>query len=75
MTGWQLAQKLGRVRDNLGVIEGYAMAMKESIDREVDDEHFSEKFTARFEEALVQIRSELDECFEAVDDIPSRDLK
>lgn len=75
MTGWQLAQKLGRVRDDLGIIEGYARAMKESIDRELDDDHFSDKFTSRFEEALERIRGELDECFEAVDDLPNGSLK
>jgi hypothetical protein len=75
MTGWQLAQKLGRVRDSLGIIEGYARAMKESVDRELDEGHFSEQFTARFEEALEQVRVELDECFEAVDDMPNGNLK
>jgi len=44
--------------------------MKESLDRELDDNHFLDKFSSRFEEALERIRGELDECFEAVDDLP-----
>jgi len=75
MVAWQLAQKLGRVRDDLGIIEGFARAMQEFVRRELDDDHFSGEFEKRFEDALLRIRNELDECFEAVDDLPNGNLK
>ena len=70
MTRQDLAYQLGSIRDNLGIIEGFARAMKEAVDREISDDHFSEAFIMKFEVATVAIRASVDECYEAIDDLP-----
>lgn len=75
MTASDLAYQLGRVRDNLGIIEGFARAMHESILRELADGHFSDDFLERFENALTEVRDAVDECYNAVDDLPRGDSK
>ena len=71
MTGKQMARQLSRVGDRLGIVEGCALALKESVIRELASDHFSKDFYARFDEALADIRDALDECYDAVDDLPT----
>lgn len=71
MTGKELAAQLGTIGDSLGIVEGFARAMKESVLREVADDHFSDDFYARFDTALEEIREALDECYDAIDDLPT----
>jgi hypothetical protein len=70
MTGGKLAQHLGDVSGSLGIIEGFARAMRESVLRELGTDHFSNEFNAKFEAALIDIRDSLTACYEAVDDLP-----
>ena len=71
MTLQDLAYRLGSIRDNLGIVEGFALAMKEALDREVDSDHFSEAFIKRFETATKEIRESTDACYEAIHDLPT----
>lgn len=70
MTSGKLAQHLGDVSGSLGIIEGFARAMRESVIRELGADHFTDEFDAKFESALLNIRESLAGCYEAVDDLP-----
>lgn len=70
MTSGKLAKQLSKARDSFGVVEGAALAMRESIERELTEDHFSDRFYARMNQALEDAREAIDECFDAVDDLP-----
>lgn len=70
MTSSSLAQHLGDVSGALGIIEGFARAMRESVIRELGRDHFTDEFEETFEGALLDIRKSLTACYEAVDDLP-----
>jgi hypothetical protein len=70
MNSGELARQLGKARDAFGVVEGAALAMRESVEREVADDHFSQRFFDRLERALEDAREAIDSCYDAVDVLP-----
>ena len=70
MTSGKLSQHLGEISGSLGIIEGFARAMKESVVRELDNDHFSDEFYEKFDSALIDVRTALAACYTAVDDLP-----